>query len=571
MSSSDQLQQARRRTVQFQENASTSWPLACRKRAQSTPQIWSLTRTDDHLRAAFEVLPGQKMEYEVFLPPEHDPSMPIPFIVSVSGTGQTHVNGFSRRLISADWAVAVPLKPEGAPLFFDGCGAPGDGPWYLRQFCHHLSSCYHVRNDKFLMAGVSNGGSSVLKFASLWPELCCGVVAVTGALKATREELAKLRGLPIDMYVGSNDECGFYEPMVDLDAQLRSVSQLPPAQLTVFEGAGHVCSPLVDGCLIHGKMRLMLLRSLGRASDSVKLSAASLGGWRQLPAADLQRRLQSYAQALDLRTEVACDGGLVACVKADILQQQLAQGAHSFAPPIQPRQNSRQHAHTPTPRRSSPSPARAQAVAATSQRSAALPKQNRPSSPRLAHTWPRVQARTQGSSSLLPPLLPGPPAFAANGGSCRTPARSSAPSVCAWAAPGGGGSSGSDSSPASASRKPSCGPRVVAPSSTPRVPMKPADMHRSMEVPVCRAEPSPQPPQQRSLTLSHRQIAASASSSRVPCTPREGRMARRNTVPAVVPPPQPQQSTGSPRGHMARMLSTPHHPFGFVPGGVMVC
>merc|ERR1740117_454774 len=201
------------------------------------------------------------MEYQLFLPSGYDHSTPIPFLVSLSGTGGQHVNGFSHRLANENWAVAVPLRPQTAPLFFEGVGNPRDGVWYLQQFCRHLQQRYNVEGNKLLMCGVSNGGSSVLRFATLFPEMCRGVIVVTGALKglAPDQDLARLQGLPIDMYVGTNDECGFYKPMVELEAQLRQLGQAPAAVLTVFNGAGHTCSPMVDTNVLMGKIQMMLL------------------------------------------------------------------------------------------------------------------------------------------------------------------------------------------------------------------------------------------------------------------------------------------------------------------------
>jgi len=265
------------------------------------------------VRQVFEVLPGRRMEYELLVPPDWDPSRPRPFLISVSGIEQTHVNGFSRRLPRDDWVVAVPLRPQGAPLLFEGCGAEGDGIWHLHEFSKHLLRQYKVDTGRFLMVGVSNGGNSVLRFATLWPELCRGVVAVTAALSCSKESLSRLRGVPIDMYVGSNDECGFYPPMVDLEANLRAVNQKPPALLTVFEGAGHCCSPIVDQSLVIGKMLLMLLRSCGVGGRTLTLRPPEPG---VLTADEIHVRLRAFAKDIGLDTEAFPHGGLCARLPA---------------------------------------------------------------------------------------------------------------------------------------------------------------------------------------------------------------------------------------------------------------
>mmetsp|Transcript_102186 Transcript_102186/g.256164 ORF Transcript_102186/g.256164 Transcript_102186/m.256164 type:complete len:462 (-) Transcript_102186:163-1548(-) len=302
------------------------------------------------VRLAFEVLPGRRMEYELLAPPDWDPSKPRPFLISVSGVEQTHVNGFSHRLPREDWVVAVPIRPQSAPLMFEGCGAEGDGIWHLHEFSKHLLRQYKVDTGRFLMVGVSNGGNSVLRFATLWPELCRGVVAVTAALSCSKESLARLRGIPIDMYVGTKDECGFYPPMVELEANLRAASQKPPALLTVFEGAGHCCSPLVDQSLVIGKMLLMLLRSCGVGGRTLTLRPPEPG---VLTADEIHVRLRAFGKDLGLDLDSSPRGGLVARLPAsprlplqlrrapagpNISTVSLRGGSAGSAPPLPPPQ-----------------------------------------------------------------------------------------------------------------------------------------------------------------------------------------------------------------------------------------
>lgn len=252
------------------------------------------------------------MEYELFVPSGYDPRVPTPFIISVSGVEQTHVNGFSHRLPSDKWVVAVPLRPAASPLFFEGCGKDGDGIWYLRKFCSHLIKKFTVKGGQFIMAGVSNGGSSVLRLATLFPELCCGLVVVTGSIQGLVPQAdlpavcQRLNGIPIDMYVGTNDECGFYPPMVDLEKRLAAVSHQPLAELTVFRGAGHVCSPLIDEHLIRGKILLMMARS--SAGQQVRIDAHAAPN-----AADIKHQLRIFGEALGLSCSTSTDGTLVAC------------------------------------------------------------------------------------------------------------------------------------------------------------------------------------------------------------------------------------------------------------------
>lgn len=203
------------------------------------------------------------MEYELFLPSSYDSAVPLPVLVSISGRDMSHVNGLSKRLPNEGWIVAVPLKPPDVPPFFEGRGHPGDGAWHLKRFCDHLRESFKVDGGRFFMVGVSNGGNACLRFATLWPELCRGLLVITGNLPGDTpvEELRRLQGIPIDMYVGNRDEMGFYTPMKKLQRDLRALGQQPCPHLTVFHGAGHVCSPLVSTRWLHSRIWLMLLWS----------------------------------------------------------------------------------------------------------------------------------------------------------------------------------------------------------------------------------------------------------------------------------------------------------------------
>eukprot|EP00928_Gymnodinium_smaydae_P030578 TRINITY_DN22700_c0_g1_i1.p1 TRINITY_DN22700_c0_g1~~TRINITY_DN22700_c0_g1_i1.p1 ORF type:complete len:541 (+),score=85.44 TRINITY_DN22700_c0_g1_i1:1452-3074(+) len=260
------------------------------------------------VRRCFQVAPGRRFQYELLPPPHFDASSPTTFIVSVSGTGGQHVNGFSKRLPSPNWVVAVPLRPKDAPLFFEGSGAEGDGLWHLREFCRHLLEIYAVDCGRFIFVGVSNGGNAVLRFALRWPELCRGLLVVTTGVSGQNEDLSRLQGLPLDLYVGTKDECGFYQPMLSLEAALRSSGQQPPASLTIFEDAGHCCSPLVDMDLVHARILLMCLHSRP-AGKKLVLRPPEPG---LLTQEEIVTRLGRFCEDLGLRYEVDVNNRITA-------------------------------------------------------------------------------------------------------------------------------------------------------------------------------------------------------------------------------------------------------------------
>merc|ERR1712183_475036 len=89
--------------------------------------------------------------------------------------------------------------------------------------------------------------------------------------------------------------------MVELEGQLRAIGHSPLAQLTIFEGAGHVCSTLVDSNLLFGKIRLMLLRS-GRVGETATISVANASHDKlcTLSRSDALATLSAFADRLGL-------------------------------------------------------------------------------------------------------------------------------------------------------------------------------------------------------------------------------------------------------------------------------
>jgi hypothetical protein len=159
------------------------------------------------------------------------------------------------------------------------------------------------------MIGVSNGGNAVLRFATMWPELCRGRLVITTGVAAGKENWCRLRGLPIDIYVGGKDEYGFYPMVTALEAALRTVQHSPRALLTVFEDGGHSCSPLIDDDLIAGKIKLMLLHS-SQPGTTMKLPPPQ-GAY--LSTSDILHQLGKFCDELGLELEIDATGQM--CVK----------------------------------------------------------------------------------------------------------------------------------------------------------------------------------------------------------------------------------------------------------------
>lgn len=153
-----------------------------------------------------KVIGGTTVNYEVVLPKGYDAAKTYPAVLAFPGGPQT--TDMVDATVERNWQllgerlgyiVIVPEAPNGE-LFFEG------GAKVFPEFIVKLLADYKVLDNKFHIAGVSNGGLSAFHIASLYPQYFWSVTGLPGLLfdakPARVEALAKLC---IYMYAGSED------------------------------------------------------------------------------------------------------------------------------------------------------------------------------------------------------------------------------------------------------------------------------------------------------------------------------------------------------------------------------
>jgi predicted esterase len=109
-------------------------------------------------------------------------------------------------------------------------------------FLEQLLGQYKIRDNKFHIAGMSNGGISAFFIAAAYPQYFWSVTGFPGYLpEATPERLNALAKMCIYMHVGELDS-GWLEEMQEQAAQLRAKGMT--VQLTVEKGQSHVIGTL---------------------------------------------------------------------------------------------------------------------------------------------------------------------------------------------------------------------------------------------------------------------------------------------------------------------------------------
>ncbi len=149
---------------------------------------------------------GIIVHYKVVLPNGCDPAKSYPGVLAFSGGPQTMdtVEGTVERNWRAEaerrgYIVVVPAAPaEG--VYFEG------GARIFPEFLKILLGDYKIRDNKFHIAGVSNGGISAFHIAALYPQYFISVTGFPGYLpQANEARTQKLANLCLYLHVGELD------------------------------------------------------------------------------------------------------------------------------------------------------------------------------------------------------------------------------------------------------------------------------------------------------------------------------------------------------------------------------
>ena len=133
------------------------------------------------------------------------------------------------------YIVVLPATPEGRPFV-------GQGAKIFPEFIEMLLREYKIRDKKFHVAGMSNGGRSAFQIAASFPQYFRSVIGLPGFLPdATPERVAALSNLCIYMHVGEFDT-DWLRQMQQQTSLFRSKGYA--VHFTIEKGEGHVMRTL---------------------------------------------------------------------------------------------------------------------------------------------------------------------------------------------------------------------------------------------------------------------------------------------------------------------------------------
>jgi predicted esterase len=178
------------------------------------------------------------VRYKVVLPNGYDAAKPYPAILAFGGGPQTMntVDAVLTRNLRAEaekrgYIVIAPAAPDDQ-LFFE------DGARIFPEFLKLILADYKIQDNKFHIAGPSNGGIAAFHVAAANPQYFLSVTAFPGYMwEPTPAKLQAISKMCVFMYVGENDEYMWHEEMKREAEVLRAKGTL--ARYTVEKGQPH--------------------------------------------------------------------------------------------------------------------------------------------------------------------------------------------------------------------------------------------------------------------------------------------------------------------------------------------
>jgi len=181
---------------------------------------------------------GTTVHYKTVLPNGYDPAKAYPAILAFGGGPQTMttVDNVLNRNFRAEaekrgYIVVAPAAPDGQ-LFFDA------GARIFPEFLKMILADYKIKDDKFHIAGVSNGGIAALHVAAANPQYFLSVTAFPGYMwEASAAKLQAIAKMCVFMYVGEFDPYLWHREMQKEADFLRAKGTV--ARYTVEQGQPH--------------------------------------------------------------------------------------------------------------------------------------------------------------------------------------------------------------------------------------------------------------------------------------------------------------------------------------------
>lgn len=157
---------------------------------------------------------GMTVHYKVDLPNGYNPAKAYPAILAFGGGPQT-MNTVDRLLSSnlraeaekRGYIVIAPAAPDDE-LFFE------DGARIFPAFLKMIQADYKIQDNKFHIAGPSNGGIAAMHVAALYPDYFASITAFPGYMwQPSTAKLQAISKMCVFLYVGENDEYRWHSEM----------------------------------------------------------------------------------------------------------------------------------------------------------------------------------------------------------------------------------------------------------------------------------------------------------------------------------------------------------------------
>src|SRR6202140_2809950 len=149
---------------------------------------------------------GTTVHYKVVLPNGYDPATAYPAILALGGGPQTMntldavlIRNFRAEAEKRGYILIAPAAPDGQ-LFFE------DGARIFPEFLKMILADYKIQDNKFHIAGPSNGGIAAFHVAAANPQYFLSVTAFPGYMwEPSPARLQAISKMCVFMYVGEND------------------------------------------------------------------------------------------------------------------------------------------------------------------------------------------------------------------------------------------------------------------------------------------------------------------------------------------------------------------------------
>lgn len=178
------------------------------------------------------------VHYKVVLPNNYDAGKAWPGVLAFGGGPQTMnvvesviARNFRDEAEKRGYIVVVPAAPNDR-LFFEG------GESIFPEFLKRILAEYKIQDNKFHIAGPSNGGIASFHVASLNPDYFLSITAFPGYLwEETPAHIQAISKMCINMFVGELDPMGWQDLMRRQAAEFRARGIT--ARYTVEKGQPH--------------------------------------------------------------------------------------------------------------------------------------------------------------------------------------------------------------------------------------------------------------------------------------------------------------------------------------------